>query len=664
MPKSMRAQAAHHRRREKELAITKKRRADAAISFRQNKSLREVMETHSLQQTTAWRIRKAIKTNNDGELQKLLNPVDNRAGRETLLTKEEHRMNTERCVTVAAKGYAITNSQMRSIQARVSADGRKGFQNGIPSNDAVRSFRARTPGLTYRKAENKEAAKIKGENYEHVKTLARELQKVGQDHPGIFDDPDRVWNMDETKVDAQFGIRERTFVGKNSRRGGFQVGSKKSNKHITAVIAGSASGRVAPLFVIAAGKKLMKKWYEPLDSTIYRNSDGSAHWLARDGWLPGDTALRTSENGSMEQTTMPFFVEHLGRYVRKFVPDDKSWVLLLDGHSSRLDFEWVKQCAKRNIVPVILPANTSHFLQPCDQKINKSFQTAVRKVRDELLKCGRVNTGSISFKLKVAIAAHRMITAQHVKDSFAATGLWPMDYRFINALRTKADAEKENVLERIRGFEDAEVSARLPSVKRRRSDAEAAATFTKIVKRYRQEPSRMIHNLAIELFRRETVNSILMSAKPAPSIHNSDEQKNVALMCGAPAKYMTIADVLNAHEQEIERKASEEKRKEENKLRKKEERDERERQKGIARARKQKDREEKVKKAAEKKTQAASLRAEKNRERDARKAVKASTTSRPSKAGCVGSPSHEGRAAAVDRDVAGVMVELSKAKKC
>ena len=67
------------------------------------------------------------------------------------------------------------------------------------------------------------------------------------------------------------------------------------------------------------------------------------------------------------------------------IAQDKSLLLLVDGHSSRNGGEWLAACESMNIVVVRLPANTTHILQPCDQFVNRRFQQTVCKTRHELL---------------------------------------------------------------------------------------------------------------------------------------------------------------------------------------------------------------------------------------------------------------------------------------
>lgn len=75
-------------------------------------------------------------------------------------------------------------------------------------------------------------------------------------------------------------------------------------------------------------------------------------------------------------------MKHVNEYIRKHVPSDKSHLRTMDGHSSRKRIKLVVECEKNLSLPVMKPGNTSHILQPCDRKINKTFKESLRHIWD------------------------------------------------------------------------------------------------------------------------------------------------------------------------------------------------------------------------------------------------------------------------------------------
>lgn len=225
--------------------------------------------------------------------------------------------------------------------ARIAADGRRGWKNGIRSDDAVRSFRSRHREITYKKVEDKNASKLRAENRDHVGTFFIALKQIEILHPGLVKDPDRVWNVDETKVDATEAGFRKAFCASSGHHGGFSATSSTSgvDKHITAVVAVSASGRKSTPFFIVAGQRHMSKWTDALLNTTASSSISPAlkqyDKYVKPEWFPNDGFVKMTTNGSMEMSILPALMKHIDKAVRRVVPAEVPYVLTLDGNSSR-----------------------------------------------------------------------------------------------------------------------------------------------------------------------------------------------------------------------------------------------------------------------------------------------------------------------------------------
>lgn len=98
--------------------------------------------------------------------------------------------------------------------------------------------------------------------------------------------------------------------------------------------------------------------------------------------MPEDSFLCPSSKGSMEKGIIHFIIDHMHMKARKTFNECRSLLLFLDGHKSRGGFEWLEKGNKCKIEVIQAPANTSHFLQPCDPTMNKNFSDAVKCMRD------------------------------------------------------------------------------------------------------------------------------------------------------------------------------------------------------------------------------------------------------------------------------------------
>ena len=469
----------------------------------------------------------------------------------------------------AKRGFAADNEELKSLMAKIANDGRKRtFKSEVPSMDAIRSFRARRPELRYRKAEAKETVNLRGENFDHVNTYATVLKNVLSDYPGIFDNGDYVWNMDETQVDGEFGERKKVYSPADTHHGGF-IATKKhagDGRHVTVVMAVSASAKKAPPFFIVEGKRNMSNWYMKLAEDEYELSYGHLRVLTEDGWFPSDASLVMAEKGSMEMCIIPLFMQHLNRFVRQYVPSEQHYVLVLDGHISRKGVDWLELAQEMNFVVVQSPANTSHFLQPCDQQVNKTFQTTVRSVRDALCAASKnaVGVRNIKIKLMLAVIACEAIIAEDIRVSWISTGLWPMDFKFPDRWRTRQDDMKDEARSLEHTLNSAGPAGEIAAVKGRKSDRETFEILATIVDSARSQTkaglSAALQAVARCLQKHDTVQSILASrcrssgtTSTKVSEQNAEtimKQKNIALPAGAPAEYLSHGDVIRKRKEE------------------------------------------------------------------------------------------------------------------
>ena len=173
------------------------------------------------------------------------------------------------------------------------------------------------------------------------------------------------------QADGEFGRRYKSFGSAKTHHGGSNANKKGSGKHFTAIIIGAASEKIAPLFTIAAGRNVMESWTMPLDKAFYKPTDKVPQWLSQAGWLPSDCVMGCTENGSIDMATMPHLIDHVNKFALKSVSSDKAVVLFRDGHSSWRGIEWLEKSKAGNIEIINFPANTTHFLQPCDKIFNK-----------------------------------------------------------------------------------------------------------------------------------------------------------------------------------------------------------------------------------------------------------------------------------------------------
>lgn len=91
-----------------------------------------------------------------------------------------------------------------------------------------------------------------------VSTLVNHIRALKMKHRHMFNDPNKIWNLDKTAVNATYGKRVRVFNSARTNLGGRSPNIKDNGAHVSAVLFASALGFIAPTFFVAVRKKVCK----------------------------------------------------------------------------------------------------------------------------------------------------------------------------------------------------------------------------------------------------------------------------------------------------------------------------------------------------------------------------------------------------------------------
>ena len=116
-------------------------------------SLRKISAATGIYRYVVGELKELLRVKDDDPIFRMLQT--NGLGRKTVLSEEEERMIVNRLCFAAGRGLAVDHDGIKRIMARVAWDGRRGWRNNLPSDDAVRASRARHRDITFRKAEKK-----------------------------------------------------------------------------------------------------------------------------------------------------------------------------------------------------------------------------------------------------------------------------------------------------------------------------------------------------------------------------------------------------------------------------------------------------------------------------------------------------------------------------
>ena len=129
----------------------------------------------------------------------------------------------------------------------------------VAGSSSLPQFRVDNSDITFRNKVNKPLSKQRGESFCHVKSLEGVLLKIFSDNPDIATVPKKIWTMDETSIDCEYGPKEKVACRSASNSSGSRVSADGSGTgvHVTCVVPISASGLMCPPFFIKQGKHPM-----------------------------------------------------------------------------------------------------------------------------------------------------------------------------------------------------------------------------------------------------------------------------------------------------------------------------------------------------------------------------------------------------------------------
>jgi hypothetical protein len=222
---------------------------------------------------------------------------------------------------------------------------------------------------------------------------------------GIVEDD--IFNFDETGFAMGLTATAKVITRSefSGRRSVLQPGNQE---WVTSIEATSAGGWALPPCVIFKGKVFMHAWFE-------------------DEAIPNDWRFEVSDSGwTSDEIGVRWLREHFIPYTnsRKI---GRYRLLVLDGHGSHLTGEFDRICKEHEVIPVCMPAHSSHLLQPLDVTCFSVLKRAYGKLIEAKTRIGVHHIDKLDFLPALKQARIEAFKTSNIKSSFAAAGLVPLD---------------------------------------------------------------------------------------------------------------------------------------------------------------------------------------------------------------------------------------------
>jgi len=105
----------------------------------------------------------------------------------------------------------------------------------------------------------------------------------------------------------------------------------------------------------------------------------------------------------------------------------KYWPLIFDGHDSHLTPEFDEICSQNDIIPICMPAHTSHLLQSLDISCFAMLKRSYGQLVETRMRFGINHIDKLDLLEAYPQAQIKAIKSQTIKNSFTAAGLLPSD---------------------------------------------------------------------------------------------------------------------------------------------------------------------------------------------------------------------------------------------
>ena len=326
-------------------------------------------------------------------------------GRAPIFSMVEESHIVEHLKAVAKYGYGYIRQEVVDLASDYAVQLGKRKPDQPLTIKWIRTFVGRWPELRVIKPRSLEQLRAKNTSETTVTEYFDELENVLTKY-SLKDKPHLIFNVDEKGI-TQDHTPPSVVAGKD-----FHPPAVTSGRSSTTTIigCGSASGMAVPPYFVFPGKRMRPD----LLNGATPSADGT---VTETGW-----------------SNSAVFRAYLEDHILKFVPvrDDQPVMLLLDGNKSHVSVGLVEWAKLKNIILFILPAHTSHILQPMDVGCYGPFQ---RMYNAECHKLMRQTSSAITRYNLCELACKvysKALCSENLQSAFKKTGVYPFDRAVIN----------------------------------------------------------------------------------------------------------------------------------------------------------------------------------------------------------------------------------------
>ena len=237
----------------------------------------------------------------------------------------------------------------------------------------------------------------------------------------------QIYNMDEKGFVMGLASRAKVLCRRGRRNP--RVTHDGKRELVTVIETVGGDGNAVSPFVINKGAGHYMGWYKNLTEKerMYQFS------YSPKGWTDDRLALEWLRKAFLPETK-----ERCGNLPR---------LLIFDGHGSHITFDFVSLCFSNNVLLLCLPPHSTHLLQPLDVGLFGPYQHIYGLAVDNYIRSGQ-NVMGIKKTIFIPFlteARQATFTAHNIRQSFAATGISPLNpRRVLGKLNPKVEKRRDS----------------------------------------------------------------------------------------------------------------------------------------------------------------------------------------------------------------------------
>ncbi|ODM20017.1 hypothetical protein SI65_05003 [Aspergillus cristatus] len=337
-------------------------------------------------------------------LQRRLNGSTNRAEKQVnglKLTKEEEESLVQWILSMDQRGAAPRPSHVQDMANILLSN--RGSSNVQPiGQNWVYKFIKHHNQLKTKFSRRCNYQRAKCEDPKLIKEWFDRVQIIIMQYGIAYED---IYNFDETGF-AMGLIATARVVTRAETVGRPALLQPGNREWVTAIECVNAMGWALPPCIVFKGKSHIQAWYE-------------------DDALPHDWRIELSENGWTTDQIGLSWLQNIFIPATNCCMTGKYRLLILDGHGSHLTPKFDQICNQNNVVPICMPAHSSHLLQPLDVGCFAVLKRTYGRLVEEKMRQRINHIDKLDFLSAYPQARKEAFKMDNIKNGFMAAGLVP-----------------------------------------------------------------------------------------------------------------------------------------------------------------------------------------------------------------------------------------------